>query len=55
MNHSPNDRQSPWAPLPGQPARRLYTREAEDVCIRHRRVLVLPALKGFMQISLHTK
>jgi hypothetical protein len=52
MNHSPNDRQSPLGPFPGQPAPRLYGCAVEVLRTQTWRVLVVPTGRGFMQVSL---
>ena len=51
MNHSPNDRQSPLGPFPGDPVPRLYNRMVEALRTRHWRFLVMPTEEGFMQVS----
>jgi hypothetical protein len=51
MNRSPNDRQSPLAPFPGQPTPRLCDRGIGVARIRHWRLLVMRTGKGFMQVS----
>jgi hypothetical protein len=52
MFHSGNNRQSPLAPLPGQPAPRFYDC-GEALRTRHSRFLAIPTEKGFMQVSLN--
>ena len=53
MNNSPADRRSPLGLFPGQPTARLCDRVVEVLHTRHWRFLVMPAGKGFMQVSLN--
>jgi len=53
MKNSPVDCRSPLGLFPGEPAARLSDRIVEVMRTQHRRFLVMPSEKGFMQVSLN--